>query len=103
MWRDAVSLLSPQEGAFDEGNARVSCSERSTSTRKVTSGVIWKVRASIALPANKYLLFQLMVTVTSVLGHFNGGEYGHCNENILLSAYGYNCKEIILYFSKWLL
>ena len=42
------------EGAFDEGNARVSCSESSTSTKKVMSGVIWKVRASTAQPANKY-------------------------------------------------
>ena len=42
------------EGAFDEGNARVSCSESSTSTKKVTSGVTWKVRATIAQPANKY-------------------------------------------------
>ena len=42
------------EGAFDEGNARVSCSESSTSTKKVTSGVMWKARATIALAANKY-------------------------------------------------
>ena len=41
------------EGAFDEGNARVSCSESATSTKKVTSGVIWVARAPIALPANK--------------------------------------------------
>ena len=52
------------EGAFDEGNARVSCSESSTSTKKVTSGVTWKVRAIIALPANKYSAFS---------------EYGYCN------------------------
>ena len=57
------------EGAFDEGNARVSCSESSTSTKKVTSGVTWKVRATIALPATNTLLFQFMVFVTSVLGH----------------------------------
>ena len=52
------------EGAFDEGSARVSCSESSTSTKKVTSGVIWKVRAAIALPANKYSAFSV---------------YGYCN------------------------
>ena len=69
------------EGAFDEGNARVSCSESSTSTKKVTSGVIWKVRAAIAQPANKYSAFQYMVNVISV--------FGHCNEDILLSVYGY--------------
>ena len=71
----------PLEGAFDEGNARVSCSESSTSTKKVTSGVIWKARATIAQPANKYSAFQNMVNVASV--------FGHCNEDILLSVYGY--------------
>ena len=70
------------EGAFDEGNARVSCSESSTSTKKVTSGVIWKVRATTALPANKYSAFQHMVIVTSALGHY---------EKVLLSVYGYYC------------
>ena len=49
------------EGAFDEGNARVSCSEGSTSTMKVTSGVIWKARATNALTAHKYSAFQYMV------------------------------------------
>ena len=67
------------KGAFDAGNARVSCSESSTST-KVTSGVIWKARAAIALAANKYSAFQLMVILTSALGH--------CSENILLSVCG---------------
>ena len=52
------------EGAFDEGNARISCSESSTSTKKVTPGVIWKARATIALPANKYSAF-------SVYGYYN--------------------------------
>ena len=42
------------EGAFDEGNARVSCSEGSTSTKKVTSGVTWEASANNAIPANKY-------------------------------------------------
>ena len=55
------------EGAFDEGNASVSCSESSTSTRKVTSGVNWKARATIALPANKYSAFSV---------------YGYCNFSI---------------------
>ena len=55
------------EGAFDEGNARVSCSESSTSTKKVTSGVTWKVRAAIALPANKYSAFSV---------------FGYCNFSI---------------------
>ena len=54
------------EGAFDEGNARVSCSESSTSTKKVTSGVIWKDRATIALPASKYSAFQHLVIVMKV-------------------------------------
>ena len=45
-------------GAFDEGNAWVGCSESSTSTKRVTSGVIWKARATIALPANKYSAFS---------------------------------------------
>ena len=54
------------EGAFDESNARVSCSESSTSTEKVTSGVIW-ARATIALPANKFSAFS---------------EYGFCNFSI---------------------
>merc|ERR1711954_409010 len=47
------------EGAFDEGNARVICSESSTSTKKVTSGVIWKARATIAQPANRYSAFSV--------------------------------------------
>ena len=68
------------EGAFDEGNARVSCSESSTSTKKVTPGVIWKARATIALAAHKYSAFQYMVILTSVSGH--------CSENILLSVNG---------------
>ena len=55
------------EGACDEGSARVSCSEGSTSTKKVTSGVTWKVRATIALPANKYSAFSV---------------YGYCNFSI---------------------
>ena len=41
------------EGAFDEEIARVSCNESSTSTKKVTSGVIRKARATIALATNK--------------------------------------------------
>ena len=57
------------EGAFDEGNARVSCSESSTSTKKVTSGVTWKASATIALPANKYSAFSV---------------YGYCNFSILV-------------------
>ena len=59
------------EGAFDDGNARVSCSESSTSTTKVTSGVIWKARAASVQPANKYSVFQYMVNVISVFGHCN--------------------------------
>ena len=46
------------EGGFDLGNAMVSCSESSISTKKVTSGVSWKVKATTALPANKYSAFQ---------------------------------------------
>ena len=68
------------EGAFDEGNARISCSGSATSTKKVTPGVIWKARATIALAANKYSAFQFMVIFMSI--------YGHCSENILLSVYG---------------
>ena len=37
------------EGAFGEGNARVSCVEGSTSTKIVTWGAMWKVRATIEL------------------------------------------------------
>ena len=47
------------EGGFDEGNARISCSESSTSTKKVTPGVIWKARATNALPANKCSAFSV--------------------------------------------
>ena len=72
------------EGAFDDGNARVSCSESSTSTKMVTSGVTWKVRATTVLPLNKHSAFQLMNVATSV--------FGHRNENILFSAYGNYCK-----------
>ena len=54
-------------GAFDEGNARASCSESSTSTKKFTPGVIWKARATIALPVNKYSDFS---------------ENGYCNISI---------------------
>ena len=78
------------EGAFDEGNARISCSESSTSTKKVTSGVIWKARATNALTAHKQSAFQYMV-LTSVYGHCSGNltsVYGHCSGNILLSVYG---------------
>ena len=63
------------EGAFDEGNARISCSESSTSTKKVTSGVVWKVRAAIAPPANKYSALQHMVTVDKASWL---SEYGLC-------------------------
>ena len=83
------------EGAFDEGNARVSCVESSISTKMVTWGVMWKVRATIALPLSRYSAFEYMVIVTSALGH--------CGENIQLSVYGYNCQDNILLFSKWLL
>ena len=81
-------------GAFDEGNARVSCVEGSISTKMVTWGVMWKVRATIAPPLNRYSAFQYLAFVTSV--------FGHCGENIPLSAYGY-CQDNILLFSKWLL
>ena len=47
------------EGAFDEGSARISCSESSTSTKKVTPGVNWKARATIVLPANKSSAFSV--------------------------------------------
>ena len=60
------------KGAFDEGNARVSCSESSTSTKKVTPGVNWKARATNALTAHKYSAFQYMVFLTSVLGQCSG-------------------------------
>ena len=83
------------EGALDGGNAWVSCSESSISTKKVTWGVMWKVRATIAPPLSRKSAFQNMVIVTSVLGH--------CGENILLSVYGYCCQGNILLFSKWLL
>ena len=56
------------EGAFDEGSARVSCSESSTSTKMVTSGVTWKARATNALTANKYSAFQYMVIFMSAPG-----------------------------------
>ena len=52
------------EGALDEGNARVRRSEVSASTKMVTWGVIWKARATIALPAIKYSAFSV---------------YGYCN------------------------
>ena len=55
------------EGAVDEGNARISCRDSSTSTKKVTSVVTWKARATIALPANKYSAFS---------------AYGYCNFSI---------------------
>ena len=51
------------EGAFDEGSAWVSCSESPISSKKVTSSVAWKVRATIALPANKHSATQHMVIV----------------------------------------
>ena len=57
------------EGAFDEGNARVSCSKSSTSTKKVTSGVTWKDRAAFALPTIKYYAIQYLAIVISVFGH----------------------------------
>ena len=62
------------EGAFDEGNARVSGSGSSTLTKMVT--------------------FQYMVILTSV--------FGNCRENILFSVYGPYCEEYST-FSKWLL
>ena len=46
------------EGAFDEGNTRVSCSESSTSTKKATSGVTWKASATMALVAKKFSAFS---------------------------------------------
>ena len=53
------------EGAFDEGNARASCSESSISTKKVAWGVMWKVMAIMALPVSRYSAFQYMAIVTS--------------------------------------
>ena len=47
------------EGAFDEGNARIRCSESSTSTKKVKSGAIRKARATSALARDKYLHFSI--------------------------------------------
>ena len=55
------------EGDFDEGNARVSCSESSISTKMVTWGVMWKVRATIAPPLNRYSAFTV---------------FGYCNFSI---------------------
>ena len=71
------------EDAFNEGNARVSCSESSTSTKKVASGVIWKDRATIALPAMKNSALQHMVIALSV--------FGHCFGYVILTEYGYYC------------
>ena len=53
------------EGAFDGGNAWVSCSESSLSTKMVTWGVMWKVMATMALPVSRYSAFQYMAIVTS--------------------------------------
>ena len=83
------------EGAFDEGNARVSCSEGSTSTKMVTWGVMQKVRATIVLPLSRYSAFRNIAIVTLV--------FGHRSVNILLSVHGYYCQDNILLFNKWLL
>ena len=53
------------EGAFDEGNVTVCCSESSI-LKEVTSGVTRKVRATIALPVNKYSAFQHVAFVVKV-------------------------------------
>ena len=49
------------EGAFDEGNARVSCSESSISTKMVTWGVMRKVRATIAAPQSRYIILLFRI------------------------------------------
>ena len=58
------------EVAFDEGNARVSCSESSASTKKVASGATWNVRAATAQPANKYFATQYMVNFAKKIIYF---------------------------------
>ena len=75
------------EGAFDKGNARVSCTESSISRKKLTPGVMWKAMATIALHLNKYAAFQQMVIVVKV----------SC-----CSGYGLYEKNILLY-SFWIL
>ena len=54
------------EGACDEGNERVSCGESSIPRKKFTSGVLWRVRATIALPTKIYSAFQNMAILMKV-------------------------------------
>ena len=69
------------EGAFDEGNARLSCIESLVSTKKVSWGVTRKVMATMALPLGRNSAFQYMAFATSV--------FGHRSENVPLSVYGH--------------
>ena len=50
------------------------CSESSISTKMVTWGVMWKVRATIALPLNRYSFVQYMVIV-EIISCFSVGGY----------------------------
>ena len=97
MWRQQCEDITcgemQYEGAFEEGYARVSCTESSISRKKLTSGDMWKVRATIALPAKKYVAFQYMIIVVKEssfqymanekkTSHFI--SLGCCSGNILL-------------------
>ena len=87
-----------QDCTCDEGNARVSCSKSSISKKKVTPRAMWKVRATIAQPASKYVAFQNMVIVMkvscfSVNGHCKG-KYSTFQQVVLV-------KNILL-LSNWL-
>ena len=49
------------EGAFDEGNARLSCIESLISTKKVSWGATRKVMATMAPHLGRNSAFQYMV------------------------------------------
>ena len=69
------------EGAFDEGNARVSCSESRLRHREGYVRRHMEGQGNHCASRAQIFCFQNMVILTSV--------NGQCSENILLLVYGY--------------
>ena len=79
------------EGAFDEGNARVSCSESSTSTKRRLRGRHMEGQGNQCANRAQIFCFSVYGLLTSVYGHCSGNltsVCGHCSGNILLSVIG---------------
>ena len=84
------------EGAFDEGNARVSCSESSTSTkRRLCRAPFGRPGQPSRYPSTIILLFSLCLLSYHWLVNIR--------KIFFSSVFGYFCIGDILPFSTWLL